>query len=76
MKEIEAAYIARKSSQGVEVPKYLKITEIDMNRDTFKKVLMLPKILSEAQINEFIANGQLHNQKCEQLKSLKKNIDS
>jgi len=30
MKEIEAAYMARKRSQGVEVPKYLKITEIDM----------------------------------------------
>jgi hypothetical protein len=30
MKEIETAYIARKRSQAVEVPKYLKITEIDM----------------------------------------------
>ncbi len=61
MKEIEAAYVARKRSQGVEVPKYLKITEIDMKRDTFKKVLMLPKVVSEEQMNEFIANGQLHN---------------
>jgi predicted outer membrane protein len=61
MKEIEAAYIARKRSQGVEVPKYLKITEIDMSRDTFKKVLMLPKVITENQINEFITNGQLHN---------------
>jgi predicted outer membrane protein len=47
MKEIEAAYVARKRSQAEEVPKYLKITEIDMYRDTFKKVLMLPKVIAE-----------------------------
>jgi hypothetical protein len=40
LKEIETAYVARKKSQPEEVPKYLKITEIDMIRDTFKKVLM------------------------------------
>ncbi len=61
MKEIEAAYEERKRSQGVDVPKYLKITQIDMKRDTFKKVLMLPKVVSEAQIKEFIENGHLHN---------------
>lgn len=61
MKEIEESYVARKRSQGVEVPKYLKITEIDMKRDTFKKILMLPKVISEAQMDEFIVNGQLHN---------------
>ncbi len=47
LKEIEEAYVARKKSQPVEVPKYLKITEIDMRRETFKKVLMQNKVITE-----------------------------
>jgi hypothetical protein len=47
MKEIEETYVARRKSQPEEVPKYLKITEIDMTRETFKKVLMQNKVITE-----------------------------
>ncbi len=61
VKEIEAAYVARKKSMPEEVPKYLKISYIDMSKDTFKKVFMCPKVISEDKMKEFINNGQLHN---------------
>ena len=50
--------MARKRSEAIEVPKYLKITEIDMKRDTFKKVFIQPKVITELQMNETIQNGR------------------
>ncbi len=61
VKEIEATYVAMKKYFPEEVPKYLKITRIDLGRDTFKKVFMCPKVISEDKMKEFINNGQLHN---------------
>ena len=67
MKEIEEVYVKRKKSQPEQVPKYLKITKIDMRYPTFRKVLMCPKIISEKEMNSFIENDQKHNENREYL---------
>ena len=60
----------------MEVPKYLKATKIDLERNTFKNVAATRQLISEKEMNEFFNNENLHNNKCAQLVELKRQLDA
>jgi hypothetical protein len=59
--QIEKDYVVKKKAYPEEVPKYLKITKIDLSYQTFKQVYMIPKIISEQKMNEYLTEGLNHD---------------
>ena len=72
----EADYTARKEKYPTEIPKYIKATKIDLNSETFKKIVMEKKIISTVEMQEFFNNEIVHTQKGVQLVQLKRQLDA
>ena len=60
--QIEADYIARKKKYpAAEIPKYLKMSKIDLDQATFKNLTALKHMITEKEMGEHFANEQMHN---------------
>ncbi|CDW90129.1 UNKNOWN [Stylonychia lemnae] len=74
--KISKSYDAkRKQFKDSKLPKYLLLSNLDLERDTYRSWVSFEKVISEDDIKQFQANEQKHRDQCFHLVDYKKKLD-
>ncbi|CDW71365.1 UNKNOWN [Stylonychia lemnae] len=76
IKTISADYLIKKKKyKGLNFPKYLLLSNLDLDGTTYRSWLNTKTVISEKELKEFQANEKKHNEQCNILVDYKKQLD-
>ena len=75
-KEIEEVYLKRKKVFHRDIPKYAKITKLDLNRSSYQNMMVMKQIITESERDEILDKKVRRNAYCDKIVNLKKCLDA